>query len=343
MLLYYYLCALLIIILLAVFFYRYVYEGKTKQQPVRDIIKEEISKVLAKKPAEDKGKDGEGEKNTDSIPDAINRFISASFEKGHVPVEHEKISCDVYKRLLLRYSILEKTAGRDNLVLGLAETSSDPKSQQGSSNRRYHLAVTDLFVEKAIAYLEKQANRYKIMGWVVYAFAGVVALAGMGVSGYKFFSYESPFSVKHYEKYFDFVGKINSNPEIAKSILWSDLVYSTTRGIVMYGMVIFVVVGFWRYGKALLDQAERLLEKRHALRQGRLFVHLNDGELTIDQLERAFNWNQTQPNAFGELKVDASVMNNITDGIIKMIPDMIKSVKDKGEGEDKGKNSKGAG
>jgi len=55
----------------------------------------------------------------------------------------------------------------------------------------------------------------------------------------------------------------------------------------------------------MLDQAERLLERRHALRQGRLFVHLHNGDLTIDDMEKAFQWNVTQPNAFSHMSTDA--------------------------------------
>lgn len=46
-------------------------------------------------------------------------------------------------------------------------------------------------------------------------------------------------------------------------------------------------------------------DRRHALRQGRLFVHLKGGNVTIEELERAFNWNTTQDNAFFHLNTEA--------------------------------------
>lgn len=76
----------------------------------------------------------------------------------------------------------------------------------------------------------------------------------------------------------------------------------------------------------MLDQSERLFEKRHALRQGRLYVHLNDGQLSIDELEKAFNWNQSQQNAFGEIPTDASApWGSVMTEIAKTIPEIMKS------------------
>lgn len=58
-------------------------------------------------------------------------------------------------------------------------------------------------------------------------------------------------------------------------------------------------------GKALFDQAGRMKDRRHALRQGRLFVHLNGGKLTIDELDKAFNWNTSQDNTFYHFNPEA--------------------------------------
>ena len=76
----------------------------------------------------------------------------------------------------------------------------------------------------------------------------------------------------------------------------------------------------WRHGKANIDQAERLREKRHALRQGRLYVHLNDRRLNIDELDRAFKWNDHKDNAFSTMKgEDDGLLSQILAAGIKKV------------------------
>lgn len=73
-----------------------------------------------------------------------------------------------------------------------------------------------------------------------------------------------------------------------------------------YGFIVLMSVLLMRVGKACLDQRERLFSKRHALRQGRLFVHLRGGNVTVNDLDRAFNWNYEQLNAFTGMSAEAS-------------------------------------
>lgn len=92
-----------------------------------------------------------------------------------------------------------------------------------------------------------------------------------------------------------------------------------------YGFLVLFSVTQWRYGRALMDQAERLRQKRHALRQGRLFVHLRDGELTIDELEKAFSWNLSTGNAFGNIPTEASApWGGVFKDAVKMLSDRFK-------------------
>ena len=147
-----------------------------------------------------------------------------------------------------------------------------------------HIAVTDLFVEKALAYLEDAADKYQKKGYKIYTISfwvvGIGSIIAIGAMIYRLIL-------------------------VDKSLTWLDLLSSFIRTFTAYGMIVLLAVGLWRYASAMLDQAERLFERRHALRQGRLFVHLNDGKLTIDEMEKAFNWNVSQTNAFGRIPTDA--------------------------------------
>ncbi len=177
--------------------------------------------------------------------------------------------------------------------------------------RAYRIAVTDIFVEKALTYLEIEANNYRRLGRTVNN--GGISAIGVGIliALVQFY-----FTM---DKIYD---KVPSTDEIP--IDWGSVISAFTVGFTFYGMVVLAAVGLWRYGKALMDQAERLLEKRHALREGRLFVHLRDGLVSIEQMEKAFNWNVTQPNAFGGMHTDAKAPWGAALSDVLQLPDIMK-------------------
>ena len=96
-----------------------------------------------------------------------------------------------------------------------------------------------------------------------------------------------------------------------------------------YALLLLFSVNSWRIGNALLDQSEKLYEKRHAMRQGRLYVHLRGGNLEIHELEQAFSWNVSNPNAFSELRMDAKgPLDPVVADIIKTIPEILRAARD---------------
>ncbi|MEO5353124.1 MAG: hypothetical protein H7835_07935, partial [Magnetococcus sp. XQGC-1] len=303
--------------------------------------------------------------------------------------QHASISADVYQRLLLRHTVLvitiklvqedhriSKVGNCDEFTkksfpdYSILDPAIKPKIDQGAV--AYRLAVTDLFVEKAIAYLEKQANEYKMYGKILYVCAMITVVFGVCLSVFTHLNASdsklhieelsklSEIFIENKESFFSqSIGKIQHEPkaeaakqntkdlvELFKIIMKdkeylvaqvrNDMVASFVRAFTMYGMIVLTVVGFSRYGKAMLDQSERLFEKRHALRQGRLFVHLNSGELTIEELEKAFNWNQTQPNAFGEMPTDSSApWGSVVNEVVKTSLNAMKKSKTEPEKTDK--------
>ena len=222
----------------------------------------------------------------------------------------------------------------------------DCKRTPNVGSRAYHLAVTDLFVEKAMTYLEDRAEEYKKSGhkmirkgqWA-YAIGAIIACLSLIPIGDYSLTYlgkthsmpsiiakNAPTSklTKTIEKIDGKTGDIvrtittEDNPEAA----WKGF----TKSFSAIGMVVLVGVSLIRYGKAMLEQAEQLLERRHALRQGRLFVHLNDGKLTIEEMEEAFNWNVSGANAFSHLPTEAQApWGNVISQIIHKVPELIKT------------------
>jgi hypothetical protein len=225
-----------------------------------------------------------------------------------------------------------------------------------SKMRGYRLATTDLFVEKAIAYLEEDYNKYMVKGSGMYKVAFLPLILGIVVS-FSFYGKPiidmlrgrvdtceaAPCSVSEAVKKPEYIinrvedrstqncGKspcdatekqifsgvlktkdktfelnLESTQNGQSNAEWMKYLANFVIGFTFYGLLVLLSVGSWRYGKAMMDQAERLREKRHALRQGRLFVHLKDGELSIDELEKAFTWNMSNGNAFGSIPTEAS-------------------------------------
>ncbi len=183
--------------------------------------------------------------------------------------------------------------------------------------RAYRLAVTDLFVEKAIAYLEKHARPYKFMGYAANASALLIIFLGTCLAVIQMLGIKIHWLPRAVDL------EIISQ---GKSLPWTVVFSVFAKGFTAYGMVVLVSVALSRYGKAMHDQAERLMERRHALRQGRLFVHLNDGRLSVDQMEKAFNWNQSQSNAFANLKTEAQApWGVVAKEIARNIPEILKA------------------
>jgi hypothetical protein len=179
----------------------------------------------------------------------------------------------------------------------------DFKEKLLPEERVYHLAVTDLFVEKAQAFLEDRADSYQRSGKIARWMASAIVFGGAVLAWQQMISHHS---------------------DIAAS--WLALASSFTRAFTAYGMVVLAAVGFWRYSKSMLDQSERLYERRHALRQGRLFVHLNDGKLTIDEMERAFKWNESHENAFAHINTEAAApWGVIAKEVAKGFPEVFKA------------------
>jgi len=234
------------------------------------------------------------------------------------------LSRKVYNRLLLRYSILrdierlerrysahsdafDKEADTKSTSVEQTSTprqvkeqeevsSADPNSQDerqvNPAIRAYRLATTDVFVEKAIAYLEDDSDDYKNKGTKSYRTALWISSIGVGFSILGLIE-----SFIRENRLFGF------NPAFSPDNA-TDFLYKILPKFTFYGMLIALAVGLCRYGKAMLDQSERLREKRHALRQGRLFVHLKDGQLDINELDKAFTWNAAMGNAFGNLETE---------------------------------------
>lgn len=241
-----------------------------------------------------------------------------AFNKGR----HWNISANVYHRLMLRHAIIRDTVSLErqlnpackashernqcdcNPVASTHECSTKSKAdtevgKQENAEKElcphlqsYHIATTDLFVEKAIAYLEHDYENYMKVGNKRILLGYIITIVGIITS--LLFMIDKDLC--------DGASSLATCPRFT----YEEILSKTLKGISFYAMLVTLAVALWRSGKANLQQAERLRERRHALRQGRLFVHLKDGALTIDELDKAFNWNAHKENGFDTMSAEAN-------------------------------------
>ena len=214
----------------------------------------------------------------------------------------------------------------------------------------YRLAIADLFVEKAQFHLEARADRYEWLGYALYAAAVLLFIAGTSIAIWRMLSFNESWppnadqspngsvverlspsrqSDSQYPIAWILSKRAGSEayPEHGDSTdKWIHLLRGFIRSFTAYGLVVLTAVVFTRGAKACLDQRERLLAKRHSLRQGRLYLHLTGGRVTVEDLAQAFNWNHDQRNAFTSMQTEAKApFGAAIEEIVKMVPELVKS------------------
>lgn len=182
-----------------------------------------------------------------------------------------------------------------------------PSKEDIAGTVRYRLAVADLFVEKAQYHLERRAERYEYLGVGMYGAATVLFASGAALAVYRMMTYEIV------------IVKSPGDPKL-------DLLARFILSFTAYGLIVSTAVVLARGARACLDQRERLLAKRHSLRQGRLYLHLTGGHLSIEEMERAFNWNHSQTNAFTQMLTDTKApFGALSEELVKIVPDLVKT------------------
>lgn len=248
---------------------------------------------------------------------------------------------DVVKNLRERYSRLNEVL---SLYDGVQPRTDSPDSPNRSElDARYRIAVTDLFVEYALDLLKKKADQYQRWGYTVYTLGVLFIFIGIAVAAIQMFwpsqllrSDSSSMPPTHAATTTSIAASAALTPTGGTASTttsahppevspWLDLLSRFVRAFTFYGLLVLAAVKTWQFGKALLDQSERLFERRHALRQGRLFVHLKHGEVSIDEMDRVFAWNLDQPNAFASIMADAKApWGAALAEFTKILPELLK-------------------
>jgi len=296
----------------------------------KDIKETKVKKTKIKTVKASHNKSKKLEKLYSQSDDAQCKFESCDY------TELTKVQHDIQTELKSRRSILKKEIA-DNCEI---HQSLSNIGNSRKADRIYKLSVTDLFVEKAIQILNDEATKHERNGKTAFYVALLTILIGVIISFIQVFDLHQPNNkvvqqntnirnqcdsayIRQAITYDNIVkttdnikeehniSKINDNVvknliDKEVSLAWKDALVSFMKSFTFYGLLVLLAVFLKRQGKASLDQAERIKDKKHALREGRLYIHLKDGQIkTVEELEQAFNWNDAQHNAFAEVNTEA--------------------------------------
>ncbi|MFZ1684619.1 MAG: hypothetical protein WAU88_10890 [Candidatus Zixiibacteriota bacterium] len=147
----------------------------------------------------------------------------------------------------------------------------------------YKVAATDVFVEKAQKAITDRAVRYHRLG----GFTATLTVVLMACACVYLWETSREFT----SSFVDF--------QPNQTILM--VLRMLTVGALLGGTLYFLI----SIARAFLHEGTALYSLRHALRFGRLYVYLKGGQIKdIDELEKAFRWNDSVHTAFVDIKPD---------------------------------------
>jgi hypothetical protein len=161
----------------------------------------------------------------------------------------------------------------------ILESGASELEAAGFENHRL-LAATDLFVEKAQQVLTSRAERN--FRWGVVTTIAIVTILSVGgvVAG---------------------ITLLRPPPkDTATSVVVLRLLQSTGFGAFLYATVKYLI----GLARSFFHENQALLNRRHSLRFGRLYVYLMNGNVGLADLTEAFQWNAESGSAF--LHIDPS-------------------------------------
>lgn len=175
-----------------------------------------------------------------------------------------------------------------------------------------NLVLTDLFVQKDVSILEKRAKLFIMLGFFLY----VIALVTFAFAAFVAF-------VKVMTKSSEHIINIKDSFYLVD---WSVPVQGFIISFTFYGLLILLGVTAWKQAKAYFDQAERLYSKRRINRFLRLYIHINNAKMTLDEMKDILALSESR-NAFTDIKTEAKApWGNVINDLIKSNTEIVKSM-----------------
>jgi len=175
-----------------------------------------------------------------------------------------------------------------------------------NQNQIFALASTDVFVEKAQRVLTRRARFLYVAGTIsttlIFIILGaVICLLYLHIQ--------------------------DLPPEIVNST--QALIYKIFQSISVSAFVIIALKWLLNLSRAFFHEASSLLERRHALRFGRLYVYLKNGRVDEKQLMEMFQWNKETSSSFLDINpnmVAETWINKFFETIGKLPPEIVKAL-----------------
>lgn len=154
--------------------------------------------------------------------------------------------------------------------------------QQITPEMLFRLAAVDLFVEKAQSVLAARARRMSRAG-IATSLTAVAALAALSV-----------YIIFH----------ANVQPSQGEAIDLNELILRVVTAISLGAVVLVAVKYLISLARSFFHESVTLLSRRHALRFGRMYVYLHNGDINLKQLRQAFDWNIGGDSSFLDIRAD---------------------------------------
>jgi hypothetical protein len=162
-----------------------------------------------------------------------------------------------------------------------------------TTDQEFILAATDLFVEKAQMVLTRRSNRLIWAGMAtIFLTFGIL----LGTTGFLVWQLSIP---------------------IKPNLSVNELILRIFQSIAFSAYILVAVKYLISLGRSFYHEASSLRERRHALRFGRLFMYQRKGEVTLEELQEAFQWNMISTSSFQDMKpaeIAETLLHKVLDG-----------------------------
>jgi hypothetical protein len=196
--------------------------------------------------------------------------------------------------------------------------SSFPSGTQKNKAEVENLVVTDLFVEKDISFLSHRAKELQKSARKLFGMTIALLVIATFVAFYNMVSSQLLPNINELNNLYPmFPGFIKS--------------------FTAYGLIVLTAVTLWKQSKAKFDQAERILEKRRSNRLLRIYIHLHEGKINLDEMEKILNMGFVNSNAFSNIQAEGKApwgalftdVLKYNQELLKTMGDILKKNKDK--------------
>jgi len=203
------------------------------------------------------------------------------------------------------HEILEQLIVRKLMLAHVYSTRDEIETVDGFKCKplaNLEMSSTDVFLEKAQYHLTERALRFQFYAQLAIAIGALILLAA-------FLYYE------YYRPIDDIETQVATwaNPYVGLTIY-------LTRSATVAALFAFSIVMCFSFARAFFHESTILLNRRHSLRFGRLYVYLKLGgiqipselsearkALSVIELQEAFGWNRETSTAFKEIKTELNV------------------------------------